>query len=182
MCVYLLISLNKYKSSLVVSSITLTGWWLGNVFKPVRMFSYYTGVQTGLLTDTLWVDFTLRILLYVYIYFDYLIVFSTSRYSNLGSLILYFVYFTRYFYTHYSHFLFQVSASLHCYRILLLHSVVDLSDLIIIVGCCYLVNPLDKVLQNLYDYHIFDYLILRFLWCIIYFEDIRYYVCDAGYP
>ena len=39
---YLLFSLNKYKSPLVVSSIALVGWRLGNIFRSTRVFSYYT--------------------------------------------------------------------------------------------------------------------------------------------
>ena len=90
----------------------------------------------------------------------------TSRYSNLRSLIFYSIYLIGYFYTHSPPFFFQVSASLHCYCISLLRFVVDLFDLIITVGCCYSVNQLNMILQNLHVYYVFDYLIWRFLWCI----------------
>ena len=124
--------------------------------------------QTGLLIDISKVNFTLCISVYyfIYPYFNYLTLFSTSRYSNLRSLIFYSVCLTRYFILTPFTFFFRLGAFLHCYRVWLLHFVVNIFDLVSVVVYCYLVNPLDRILQNLHVYYVFDYLIWRFLWCI----------------
>ena len=154
----------------MVTSVALTEWQLGNFFRPTRVFSYYIEYTDWFVY---WyfmssIHFT-YISILLYIYFDYLTLFSISRYSNLENLIFCFVYLTGYFIlTLFTSFL-RLGASLHCYRILLVRSVVNIFDLIVIIGYCYLVNPLDRILQNHRVYYLFDYLILRFLWCIYLF-------------
>ena len=59
-----------------------------------------------------------------------------------------------YFYTHSIHFSFQVRFVSALLPLLLLHSMVDSSELAFIIGYYYLDNPLDRVLQTFVLLHI----------------------------
>ena len=102
--------------------------------------------------------------------FTCLTLFSISRYSNLGTLIFYSVYLTEYFILIPS---FPFSSQVHFSRVLLLRSVVDTPpELIFIVGCFHLVNPLDK---NYKTFVFVTYLVLRFSSCIYFEKCIGFY-------
>ena len=118
---------------------------------------------------------------FVYIcIFDCWTIFSTSRYSKLRSLIFYFVYVNEYCYTHSLHFSFQIRCVSALLPLLLLCTMMDYSKLVIVVGGCYLVYPLDMFLiKPSYLLHVF-LLILNFIWCIILMR-IFVDVWDAGY-
>ena len=116
---YSLISLSEHKSPLVVSSVTLDRWRLKNVFTLAWVFSHYTECTNWFAYSYVmsWFYFKYMCLLcYVYMYFNYLTVFSTSRYSKLGSLIFYSVYLTSIFILIPLTSLFKLGAFLLCYH------------------------------------------------------------------
>ena len=109
--------------------------------------------------------------------FIWLTLFLTSRFSNLGSLIFYFVYLIGYFIFTPLIFFFRLCVFQHFYRVPLICSVVDTFDLVVIVGCYYLVNPLDRICKI----SMFITYLVTWFWdsfnVFIYFEVIRFYVC-----
>ena len=77
----------------MVSSVSLVGWRLKNIFRPARVFWYYT-------KSTNWFSYHYLMTWFYMMYtciFLYIIVFSTFRCSKLGTFIFYSVYLTKYF-------------------------------------------------------------------------------------
>ena len=146
--IYVLFSLNKCKSLLVVSSMALAGWRLGNVLGQPECFHTTLSPQTGLFTDTLRVYFTLCIFVYyiMYIYIYILILNSVFDFLILQArkFIILFCLSHWVFLYHSPHSLFPVRCVFALLPISLLHTVTDSSELVNIVGCYYIVYPLDK--------------------------------------
>ena len=129
-----------------------------------KCFNTTLSPQIGFLTVISWLD----CIWCIHLYFWYIIVFSTSRYSKLETFIFYYVYLTKYSYTHSYHFTFQVRCDPALLPFLLLRIMVDSSELAFIVCFSILDNPLDKVSQTLV---FITYLIIYFWDYLMYYID-----------
>ena len=141
----------------MISSVALVGWQLGNVFRPAQVFWHCTESTYWFSTVISWLDFIWCIHVYfryIYIY-NYVFDFSILHARNFHILfcLSHWVCFILTSLTS----LFQVRCLFAPLLLLLLHIIVDLPDLVIIIGGYYLDYPLNLFLLKPRIWYMFSY-------------------------